>query len=207
MMHTIALNLEPQQFLTGWRPDVGALFVPALSESRVGDQVVARVGLFGHPVRATVFGKIAMVRRVGRPSLPPGVEIYLDRTSLPAARYLALVAAGEPVSFHVRAPRYAVERPVLVTARGTKVEARTITLSEGGCSIAWPDDAPPDSGELLALRIGNGFLAPTAEAFVCWTSGGLPERAFGVRVVAQGRGGRAWLALVAEVSKAPVRTI
>ena len=78
-MNSVALNLEPHQFLSGWRPEAGALFLPALSESRVGEQVVVRIGLFGQPVRATVYGKVAMVRRIGRPSLPPGVEVYLDR--------------------------------------------------------------------------------------------------------------------------------
>src|SRR5512135_2597622 len=109
-MNTIALNLETQQFLSGWRSETGALFLPALSDCRVGEQVVVRIGLYGQQVRATVYGKVAMVRRVGRPSLPPGVEVFLDPASIPAARYLALVASGEPVSFQVRAPRYAVGR-------------------------------------------------------------------------------------------------
>jgi hypothetical protein len=206
-MNSIALNLEPHQFLSGWRPEAGALFLPALSESRVGEQVVARIGLYGNPVRATVFGKVAMVRRVGRPSLPPGVEVYLDRASVPAARYLALVARGEPVAFQVRAPRYALERPVLVTAPRSKVEAHTVTMSEGGCCIAWPDGEPPTPGELLVLRLGKSFLAPSADAVVCWTSNGAPEKSIGARVVSEGRGGRAWKALVADASRAKVRTV
>jgi hypothetical protein len=205
-MNGIALNLEPHQFLTGWRPEAGALFLPALSESRVGDQVMARIGLFGHPVRATVFGKVAMVRRIGRPSLPPGVEVNLDPASLPAARYLAQVARGEPVNFQVRAPRYAMERTVLVTAGDSKVEARTITLSEGGCCIAWPDGEPPSSGEALMLRLGNSFLSPSAQAVVCWNSNGSPVRVVGLRIVTEGRGGRAWRSLIDEVSRARVRT-
>jgi hypothetical protein len=206
-MNSIALNLEPHQFLTGWRPEAGALFLPAMSDSRVGEQVVARIGLFGHPVRATVFGKVAMVRRVGRPSLPPGVEVYLDRASVPAARYLALVARGEPVTFQVRAPRYAVERSILITAGRSKVEAHTVTMSEGGCCIAWPDGEPPTAGELLVLRLGKSFLAPSADAVVCWTANGAEERILGARVVSEGRGGRAWRELVAEASRARVRTV
>ncbi len=206
-MNSIAINIEPQQYLAGWRADAGSLFLPALSESRVGEQVVARIGLFGQPVRATVYGKVAMVRRIGRPSLPPGVEIHLDRASVPAARYLAAVAGGEPVTFKVRAPRFALERPVAVVVRGSTVEARTITLSEGGCSIAWPDADPPGPGELLALRFANGFLAPSTDAVVCWTSPDGSEPALGVRIVAEGRGGRAWRALVDETSRAHVRTV
>ncbi|MEI6225316.1 MAG: PilZ domain-containing protein [Deltaproteobacteria bacterium] len=206
-MNSIALNLEPQQFLAGWRPDAGALFLPALSESRVGEQVVARIGLFGQPVRATVYGKVAMVRRIGRPSLPPGVEIHLDRASVPAARYLAAVAGGEPVTFRVRAPRFTLERTVVVSVRGTQVEAKTLTLSEGGASIAWPAGDAPTPGELLALRFANGFLAPSTDAVVCWTSNDPSERAVGVRIVSEGRGGRAWRALVDQTAKGPVRTV
>lgn len=206
-MNSIALNIEPNQFLAGWREDAGSLFLPALSESRVGEQVVARIGLFGQPVRATIYGKVAMVRRIGRPSLPPGVEIHLDRASVPAARYLAAVAGGEPVTFRVRAPRFAVERPVVVTFDSARVEARTITLSEGGCSIAWPSGDPPTPGELLALRFANGFLAPTAEAVVCWTGSDPVDRAFGVRIVSEGRGGRAWRALVDETARGSARQV
>ena len=206
-MNSVAINIEPHQFLAGWRPDAGALFLPALSESRVGEQVVARIGLFGQPVRATVYGKVGMVRRIGRPSLPPGVEIHLDRASVPAARFLAAVAGGEPVTFKVRAPRYALERTVLVSARGTQVEARTLTLSEGGCSIIWPGGDPPTPGELLALRLANGFLAPTTEAVVCWASGDSLEKNLGLRIVAEGRGGRAWRNLLEETARGLVRTV
>jgi hypothetical protein len=206
-MNSIAINIEPHQFLAGWRPDAGALFLPALSESLVGEHVVARIGLFGQPVRATVYGKVGMVRRIGRPSLPPGVEIHLDRASVPAARFLAAVASGEPVTFKVRAPRYALERPVIVSARGAQVEARTLTLSEGGCSIIWPGGDPPTPGELLALRFANGFLAPTTEAVVCWASGDSLEKNLGLRVVSEGRGGRAWRSLLEETARGLVRTV
>jgi len=207
-MNSIALNLESHQFLAGWRADAASLFLPALSESRVGDQVVARIGLFGQPVRATVYGKVAMVRRIGRPSLPPGVEIHLDRARVPAARYLAAVASGEPVTFKVRAPRFATERAVVVSVRGTQLEARTLTLSEGGCCITWPARETPTPGELLALRFANGFLAPTTDAVVCWSSDErAPDRMVGVRIVSEGRGGRAWRALVDETSRSPVRTV
>jgi Tfp pilus assembly protein PilZ len=206
-MNSISLNMEPHQYLAGWRQDAGALFLPALSESRVGEQVVARIGLFGQPVRATVYGKVAMVRRIGRPSLPPGVEIHLDRASVPAARFLAAVASGEPVTFKVRAPRYTLQRAVIVSARGTQVEARTLTLSEGGCSIVWPGDDPPTPGELLALRFANGFLAPSTDAVVCWASGDTLEKNLGLRIVAEGRGGRAWRTLLEETSRGHVRTV
>ena len=134
-MHSIALNLEPAQYLSGWRAEAGSLFLPALSESRVGEEVAVRVGIYGQPIRATLFGKVALVRRVGRPSLPPGIDLALDRASMPAARFLAMAARGEPVSFRERAPRYAAERRVRVTtASGEVHEATTINVTPGQSS-------------------------------------------------------------------------
>jgi hypothetical protein len=205
-MQSTALNLESAQYLSGWRAEAGSLFLPALSESRVGDQVAVRVGLYGQPIRATVFGKVAMVRRMGRPSLPPGIELYLDRASLPAARFLAMVARGEPVQFRERAPRYALERDLSVTARGATVEARTATVSEGGCAFHWPAGDLPQPGDVLAIRLGEGLFAPTARAVVCWNAlGGPVERMVGVRIVPEGRGARAWKSVVTEAARSGAR--
>jgi len=205
-MQSVALNLEPSQFLSGWRAQSGSLFLPALSESRVGEEVAVRIGIYGQTIRATVFGKVALVRRMGRPSLPPGVELSLDKASIPAARFLAMAARGEPVSFRERAPRFAAERLVTLTsASGSTFETTTMNLSEGGCSLRWPGELP-QIGELVSIRIGDGFFAPTARAVVCWNALGNPaERSVGVRIVPQGRGARAWKNLVADVAKSGAR--
>jgi len=42
---------------------------------------------------------------------------------------------------------------------------------------------------------------------VCWISPDSTETAIGVRIVAEGRGGRAWRSLVEETSRGQVRTI
>ena len=80
-MHSVSVNLEAAQYLAGWRPEAGSLFLPTLSDTRVGAAVAVRVGIYGHAIRATLFGKVALVRRVGRPALPPGVEPGYDRMS------------------------------------------------------------------------------------------------------------------------------
>jgi PilZ domain-containing protein len=204
-MQSIAVNLEPSQFLSGWRAQTGSLFLPTLSESRVGDEVAVRVGIYGQTIRATLFGKVALVRRVGRPSLPPGVELSLDKASLPAATFLAMAASGESVSFRERAPRFAVERRFLLSRlKFPPFETRTINLSEGGCSLAWQGELP-QAGEILAMRIGDGLFAPTARAVVCWSTADAQERAVGVRIVPEGRGARAWRNLVAEVARSGAR--
>lgn len=200
-MHSVSVNLESDQFLSGYRPDAGALFVPTLSESRVGDEVAVRVGIYGQTIRATLFGKVALVRRVGRPSLPPGVELALDQASLPAARFLAMAARGEPVRFRDRAPRYAAERRLVLLHAGASIAATTVNLSEGGCAVRWP--APlPLVGDLVGIRLGGGIFAPVARAVVCWQQPGGPlERSVGLRVVSEGRAARAYRSLVAEVAR------
>jgi len=204
-VHSVSVNLEPAQYLAGWRPETGNLFLPTLSESRVGEAVAVRVGIYGQTIRATLFGKVGLVRRVGRPALPPGVELVLDRASLPAAGFLATAARGEPVSFRERAPRYAGERRVSVQHAGATFETETLNLSEGGCAIRWPGQLPL-VGDVVSLRLGTGLFAPVARAIVCWNQpGGGAERSVGLRLVAEGRAGRAWRALVAEVARSGAR--
>ena len=204
-MHSVSVNLEPAQYLAGWRPETGNLFLPALSESRVGDEVAVRVGIYGQTIRATIFGKVSLVRRVGRPALPPGVELSLDRRSLAAAGFLAIAARGEPVSFRERAPRFALERRLQIQHAGAAFETTTLNVSDGGCSVRWPGQLPL-VGDLAAVRLGTGLFAPTARAVVCWNQpGGSAERSAGLRIVSDGRAGRAWRTLVGDAQKAGAR--
>jgi Tfp pilus assembly protein PilZ len=206
-MKSIALNLEPAQYLSGWRAETGALFLPALSESRVGEEVAVRVGIYGQTIRATVFGKVSLVRRVGRPSLPPGVELSLDRASIPAARFLAMAARGEQVTFRERAPRFVASRRLnVVTATGEIFPAETLNLSEGGCSMRWPGTLP-QVGDVVTLKLGDRIFAPSARAIVCWNAiGGGAERSVGLRIVLAGRGARAWKGIVSELAKTGARS-
>ncbi len=205
VVQSVAINLEPSQFLMGWRAEAGALFLPTLSESRVGEEVAVRIGIYGQTIRATVFGKVALVRRVGRPSLLPGVELSLDQGSVPAARFLAMAARGEPVSFRERVPRFAVERRLVAFRQGEEVATTTINVSEGGCALEWPGELPP-VGELVLVKIGEGLFAPSARAVVCWNNlGGPLEHAVGLRLILEGRAGRAWKSFVAEVARSGAR--
>ena len=205
-MRSVFVNLEGAQFLGGWRPETGVLFLPALSESRVGEVVAVRVGIYGQSIRATLFGKVALVRRVGRPALPPGVELSLDKASLPAAGFLAAAARGEPVSFRERSPRYAVERRLTVGHGPEQLESTTLNVSEGGCALRW-SGALPLVGDLVTFRLGDGLFAPTARAVVCWNQpGGAVERSVGLRVIGEGRAGKAWRALVVAAIQGGART-
>jgi len=204
-VHSVSVNLEPSQFLAGWRPESGAIFLPALSEARVGDEVAARIGVLGQTIRATVFGKIAGVRRVGRPTLPPGIDLRLDAASIPAAGFLAMAARGEPVNFKERAPRYTVERPLSVVQGIVTHSVTTGNVGDGGCSIRWPARVPA-VGEVLPVRLGAGVFAPRAEAVVCWNlEVSESQRTVGVRLHAEGRAGRFWRSMVAEAARSGAR--
>lgn len=191
-LHSLALNLEAAQYLAGWRPESGTLFVPALSDGRVHDEVAVRIGIFGQAIRATVFGTISLVRRVGRPSLPPGIELSVDRVSLPAAGFLALAARGEKLNFRERAPRYVFERRLLLARDGGERESTTVNLSEGGCAVTWSGPLPM-VGEVVSIKLAEGLFPCVARAVVCWNAVGGPlERCVGMRIIAEGRAARAW---------------
>lgn len=204
-LQSVALNLEAGQYLSGWRAESGTLFLPTLSEARVGDEAAIRIGIFGRSIRATVFGRVKLVRRLGRPSLPPGVELSLDRSSVAAALFLAMVARGEAVSFRERAPRYMHERDLTMVAAADPLQVTTLNVSEGGCLVAWPGE-PPAGGEVVELKLADGFLAPTIRAVVCWSGpGGLEQKTVGLRVVSEGRAGRAWRSFVDSVARSGSR--
>lgn len=205
LVHSVSVNLESAQYLAGWRPEGGSLFLPALSESRVGDEVAVRVGIYGQTIRATVFGKVALVRRVGRPALPPGIELALDRNSLAAAGFLAQAARGEPLAFRERAPRFNARRRLDVGHAGAAFETTTLNVSEGGLAVRWPGQLPL-VGDVVELHFASGLFAPVARAVVCWNQpGGAVERSVGLRLIGDGRAGRAWRQLVGDVARSGAR--
>jgi len=188
-VHSVFVNLDGAQYLAGWRPEAGSLFLPALSDSRVGEDVAVRVGIFGQQIRATLFGKVAVVRRVGRPALG----------------FLAMAARGEPVSFQERQPRWAHERSLEVAHAGATLTTTTLNLSEGGCAIRWAGQLPL-VGDVVELKLGTGLFAAKARAIVCWNQpGGAVDRSVGLRIVPGGRGARAWRSLVEKVSRSGAR--
>jgi hypothetical protein len=204
-VHSVSVNLEPSQFLAGWRPESGRIFLPTLSEARIGDEVAARIGVLGQTIRATVFGKVGGVRRVGRPSLPPGIDLRLDAGSIPAAGFLAMAARGEPVNFKERAPRFIAERPLIVILGIARLTVTTGNVGEGGCALRWRGQLP-SVGDVLRIRLGLGFFAPRARAVVCWIlESSEADRTIGLRVQAEGRAGRSWRAMVAEVARSGAR--
>jgi hypothetical protein len=201
-VQTGAVKLTSEQFLAGWQPEPGRLFVPTLSDAKLGEVVAIRVGLVGHELRATIFGVVSLARRVGRPSLPPGIELQLDLDSRRTAGWLASAARGEEVTFQERPPRFAAERALLAFRERIAVPVLTLNLSSSGCSLRWTGPLP-DPGETIVLRVGEGLLATSPQAIVAWTAvAKLGQGRVGLRIAASGRAERAWVKLAVDAARA-----
>lgn len=205
-LQSVSLFLEPAQFLASWREKTGSVFLPTLSESRVGDEVAVRLGIYGHTIRATLFGKVTLVRRVGRPALPPGIELQLEKNSLAAVGFLAAAARGEAVSFRERPPRYVCGRLLVIEQGGVARHVVTLNVAEGGAAVSWRGPLPL-VGDELVVKLKDGLFTRSLAAIVCWNQPGSDaERSVGFKVNTDGRAGRAWLRLVESVAKRAVRT-
>jgi hypothetical protein len=194
------VSVAPGQYLASWQPEDGSLFLPAFSEATLGEAVAVQVTLHGKEQRATLLGEIALVRRVGRPSLPPGAQIRLDADSRRAAGWLAAAAAGEPVDFRARPPRFVAAHGLVLLGERT-LPVRTLNVSADGAALRWPGPLPVP-GQLLKLQLRRGLLAPTTDAVVAWVvpAASGPARV-GIRIVAEGRAARAWAQLAEEAER------
>jgi len=200
-LHSVSVVIEPAQYLASWREKNGTVFLPVLSDTRVGDEVAVRVGILGHAIRATLSGRVALVRRMGRPSLPPGIDLQLERNSLAAAYFLAAAARGVPVPFQERAPRWIAELPLAIERGGAKVEVMTLNVSEGGCAVRWPGQLPL-VGDELAVRLKEGLFPLVLRSVVCWNLPGSDrDRSVGLKILPDGRAARAWKKLVDGVGR------
>ena len=204
-MHSVSVMLEPAQYLASWREKAGIVFLPVFSDTRVGDEVAVRVGIIGHAIRATLSGKVALVRRMGRPSLPPGIDLKLEKNSLAAASFLATAARGEPVPFQERQPRWIVELKLMVDRGGATLEVTTTNVSVGGVALRWPGQLPL-VGDELAIRLEDGFFPKRLRAVVCWNQPGSDrERLVGLKILPDGSAVRMWKKIVEDVARAGAR--
>jgi Tfp pilus assembly protein PilZ len=200
-VHSIQVVVEAAQYLASWRETSGTVFLPVLSDARVGEEATVRVGILGHAIRATLSGRIALVRRMGRPSMPPGIDLHLEQNSLAAACFLAAAARGVPVPFQERAPRWLAELSLTVERGGARLEVATLNVSEGGCAVRWPGQLPL-VGDQLAIRLRDGLFPQVLRAIVCWNQPSSDrDRSVGLKLLPDGRAGRAWKKLVEAVAR------
>jgi hypothetical protein len=200
-VHSVQVVVEPAQYLASWRPRSGTVFLPVLSDARVGEEATVRVGILGNAIRATLSGRIALVRRVGRLSMPPGIDLHLERNSLAGAYFLAAAARGAPLPFQERAPRWLVELTLVIERGGERLEVTTLNVSEGGCAVRWPGQLPL-VGDQLGIRIKDGLFSQVIRAIVCWNQPSSDrDRSVGFKLLPEGRAGRAWKKLVDAVAR------
>ena len=204
-MQSVSVIIEPAQYLASWREKNGTVFLPVLSETRVGEEVAVRVGILGHAIRATLSGRVALVRRDGGPSLPPGIDLQLERNSLAAATFLAAAARGEPVPYRERAPRWVAELPLSMERGGAVLEVTTLNVSEGGCAVRWPGQLPL-VGDEIGIRLKDGLFSRMLRAVVCWNQPGSDrDRSVGLKILPDGRATRAWQKIVERAAREGAR--
>jgi hypothetical protein len=103
-----ALELWPDEFLSGWEPPASRLFLRELADAPLAAKIAIRITIRGTGIGATVAGSVVAARRGTSPSLPAGGYLALSRRAASVARYLEQVALGLPVDYNERDPRYAV---------------------------------------------------------------------------------------------------
>lgn len=163
--------LEAALLDTSWHPESGRLVASAAGCVPRGARVAVQI-LGPGKVMSPLTGSVAA-------ALPDGegaaLEIELDQDQRPAVdRLLAYLRTGRDAP-RVRAPRYRVSLPAFVSSGGASVYMTAVSLSRGGCGLAWMG-APPRIGSVLLLRLGSGSGSASFRGMVCWVralAGGL----------------------------------
>jgi len=197
--HRLELKLWARALLAGWRPEKGYLFLPAATDRTIGDHIAARIGIVGYAPCITVFGIVTLVRRLGRPSIPPGVEIVLHPSSIPAAHYLALVALGKNPAFCHRSPRWLAVRSLITLSDGVRRVGKTVNVSQDGCALIW-SGSPPPLNHAIELKISDEFFGSSARGVVCWREMTSVQPRLGLQMTGSRRDLNAWRRLVQVVA-------
>jgi hypothetical protein len=184
-----ALQLWPEEYLSGWDPAASRLFLPSLACEPLGSRVSLRITIRGTGIGATVAGPVVAVRRVPGATLTPGAYLSLRGRHAGAGRYLERVARGLPVEFNERDPRFAVAWSVTLAGEWGQYPATTENVSGEGCSLTWRGPALEVGRPVLVRR--HSLFAPRLPARVCWSavSGGVSSA--GLKLEA-GRGADRW---------------
>lgn len=187
-----ALELEPEEYLSGWDPDTARLFLPALASARLGGRAAIRITIRRTGIGATVGGVVVAVRHAAGPGLPAGGHLALPGRTAGPALYLARVARGLPVDFNERDPRFAVAWGLMLGGAAGNVRALTVNVSDEGCAVTWRG-APVRSGSTVIVRRGR-LLPTTLPATVCWSTADGGVASAGLHLEPAPRAWEAWRA-------------
>jgi hypothetical protein len=189
-----ALQLLPDEYLGGWDPLAGRLFLHALSGATLGMRLAIRITIEGTGIGATVIGPVVAVRHVAGAGLPAGGYLGLPGRAAGPATYLARVSRGMPVEFNERDPRYAVAWGVTIlgtlSGQPGRLAALTENVSSEGCALSWPG-TPVEAGAQVSLRRRRLF-GPALPARVCWSAVDGERASAGLHLQGSGRAAREW---------------
>lgn len=195
-MFDASFSLQPSELLAAWRPQTLRLHLAARALPRARERATLRIDLARSPVAATVVGTVVAVRQAGGRC---DFEVAPDAACLPVVRKLLAAARSQAGLIAPRPPRYLVRLPATATLRDSStVKVTTVSLSEGGCGLAW-SEPPPAVGQVLRVRVGVGSLLGENRGSVCWRSSPAPEPTVGVQFA--GRSPSGWSAIVAQVAR------
>jgi len=160
----VRLLLEATQLATAWRAGEQRLDVPALVPVARGERVVVRIASTMLGVDLDVPGEAVALSQAGGDRI---ADVKPDAEHVPVLlRLLAGLRGDEPMPCK-RAPRYRVALPAVVSSQHGTVFMTAVTLSAGGCGLAWSGPAPR-IGAGVHLRLGSGPRSASFRAMVRW---------------------------------------
>jgi hypothetical protein len=190
------VRLRPDDLVVAWRADSRRLVLPTRGSLRTQQRVAARITVLDRGVAATITGRVASASRQENVHR---IELAPDELRLRALERLLAIARGAMIEYRPRVPRYLVTIPAVVHGPAGPTYMTTISVSEGGCGLAWSGPVPATLGARLDIRLGAGSRAVMFRSVVCWTARSGNTSTAGVRFVAGAKD--AWAMLLGEAQR------
>jgi hypothetical protein len=162
----VEVLLRPAELIAAWRPETRRLVLPFREPLPRGRRVQARIGAVGLGVAATITGRVVSARRHPEGF---GVELEPEVVRVQALERLVAIAAGAPVAYQPRAPRFLAALPAVVYGPRGPTYMTTFAVSDNGCGLAWSGPIP-DVGAPMEIRLGAGREVASFCAEVRWTA-------------------------------------
>jgi len=196
-MFEVDVELGPSEFAAAWRADHGRLVLPVDRVPRLHGKTVARLRLRGQPSTTTaVIGSVISAYQHG---VDHRIQLALDAGSLSAMKRLHARATGAQAQLAERPPRFLTDVPTLVETGDGEVLMSTVSVSLGGCGLAWAGPRP-SIGRPLRLWFGDRVPPADVHAVVCWSAADAQPVSAGLALVHEGATARAaWKRFLSEV--------
>ena len=196
-MFEVDVEFDAAELVAAWRADHGRLVLPVDRVPRLHGKTVALIRLRGHPATTTaVIGSVICTYHHGASHR---IQLVPDVGSLSAVKRLHAAAIGVQAQFAERSPRFLTEVPTLVETGAGVMLMTTISVSSGGCGLAWAGPRP-SIGRPLRLWLGDQVPPADVHAVVCWSASDERRVSAGLALVHEGATARAtWTRFLSEV--------